>query len=129
MMRLRYLGAGLSIGLLVVIHNGSAAQSVRSGHCATITLANTDECVRLNEIQLLGTHNSYHIAPEPPVLAFLGARARDIEYTHRLLEEQLSRQGIRKFELDVFADPEGGRYAKPSVLKVIEGLDAVGSEL
>ena len=96
---------------------------------ATITSANTDDCVRLNEIQVLGTHNSYHIAPEPPVLAWLAARARDIEYTHKPLVEQLSQQGIRKFELDVFADPEGGRYAKPAALSAIKGLDPVGREL
>ena len=97
--------------------------------CSRITLENTDDCVRLNEIQLLGTHNSYHIAPAPPMLAALGARARDIEYTHRPLVEQLSQLGIRKFELDVFADPEGGRFATPAAFRMVKGLDPVGPEL
>ena len=91
--------------------------------CSRITLENTDECVRLNEIQLLGTHNSYHIAPAPPMLAALGSRARDIEYTHRPLVEQLSQLGIRKFELDVFADPEGGRFATPAAFRMVKGLE------
>src|SRR5688572_27869758 len=91
--------------------------------CSRITLENTDECVRLNEIQLLGTHNSYHIAPAPPMLAALGSRARDIEYTHRPLVEQLSQLGIRKFKLDVFADPEGGRCATPAAFRMVKGLD------
>ncbi len=97
--------------------------------CSRITLENTDECVRLNEIQLLGTHNSYHIAPAPPMLAALGPRARDIEYTHRPLVEQLSQLGIRKFELDVFADPEGGRFATPAAFRMVKGLDPVDPEL
>jgi hypothetical protein len=63
--------------------------------CATITASNSDDCIRLNQIQVLGTHNSYHIAPEPQLLAALGANARDIDYSHRPLAEQLSR-GIRK---------------------------------
>jgi Phosphoinositide phospholipase C, Ca2+-dependent len=91
--------------------------------CSAITAANIDACVRLNEIQVLGTHNSYHIAPVPPVLTLLGARARDIEYTHRPIMEQLSQLGIRQFELDVFADPEGGRYAEPAAFRMVKGLE------
>lgn len=97
--------------------------------CAAITSTTIDDCVRLNEIQLLGTHNSYHIAPEPPILAALGARARNIEYTHRPLAEQLSRLGIRKFELDVFADPDGGRYAQPAAFRMVQGLAPVAGGL
>jgi hypothetical protein len=97
--------------------------------CSTITAANTDDCVRLNEIQVLGTHNSYHIVPAPALLATLGARGRDIEYSHRPLTEQLSQLGIRQFELDVFADPEGGRFAKPAAFRLIKDLEPLGPEL
>ena len=86
-----------------------------------ITLDNSDDCVRLNEIQLLGTHNSYHVAPPPAMLAALGRAGRDIEYTHRPLTEQLSQLGIRQFELDVFADPEGGRFATPAAFRMVKG--------
>jgi Phosphoinositide phospholipase C, Ca2+-dependent len=102
---------------------GNPASSVLvTADCSTIAATNIDDCVRLNEIQLLGTHNSYHIAPEPAVLKHLGERARNIEYTHRPLAEQLSKLGIRQFELDVFADPDGGRYAKPAALQLLSGL-------
>lgn len=97
--------------------------------CTPITAGNVDDCVRLNEIQVLGTHNSYHVAPAPDVLTLLGPRARDVEYTHRPLAEQLTVLGIRKFELDVFADPEGGRFAQPAALRLVKGLDPVGREL
>ena len=128
-MSFRSLAAALAISSCFLMVRGEAEQVARPGRCATITAANTDDCVRLNEIQVLGTHNSYHIAPEPKVLAVLGEHARDIEYTHKPLVEQLSRQGIRKFELDVFADPEGGRYAHPWALRTIEGLAPLGPEL
>jgi hypothetical protein len=97
--------------------------------CAAITAENSDDCIRLNEIQVLGTHNSYHIAPPPPLLAALGARARDIEYTHRPLAAQLSQLGIRQFELDVYADPEGGRFAEPAAFRMIKGLEPLAPEL
>ncbi len=97
--------------------------------CAAITVDNIDDCVHLNEIQLLGTHNSYHIAPPAPILAILPDRGRDIEYTHRPLVEQLSHLGIRKFEIDVFADPEGGRFATPAALRMAAGLEAPPADM
>jgi hypothetical protein len=97
--------------------------------CSQITLENSDDCVRLNQIQLLGTHNSYHVAPPPAMMAALGPRARDIEYSHRPIGVQLSELGIRKFELDVFADPEGGRFATPAAFRMVQGLDPIGPEL
>jgi hypothetical protein len=78
---------------------------------------------RLNQLQVIGTHNSYHIAPAPALLEFIGStgrrRAEGLDYTHRPLAEQFSRLGIRQIELDVFADPKGGRFAEPSLRKVL----------
>ena len=75
--------------------------------------------MRLNQIQVLGTHNSYHIAPKPVLLETMPAQRRQgLEYSHRPLTEQLSKLGVRQFEIDVFADPDGGRYARPSAYKL-----------
>lgn len=79
--------------------------------------------IRLNQIQVIGTHNSYHIAPQRAVLDLIAARdaelARSLDYTHRPLPEQLGRLGIRQIEFDVFADPKGGLFAKPLTAKMI----------
>ncbi len=72
--------------------------------------------MRLNHVQVLGTHNSYHIEPRPPLLEFIGTidpAAASMEYTHRPLDEQFGLLGIRQVELDVFADPDGGLFALP----------------
>ena len=70
---------------------------------------------RLNQIQVIGSHNSYHIAPSRAVLELIAAtgrrRAESLDYTHRPLAEQFSRLGIRQVELDVYADPKGGLFA------------------
>ncbi len=76
-----------------------------------------DLSLRLNQIQVIGTHNSYHLAPAPNLLALIAATnadvAKSIDYSHAPLPAQLSDQGIRQIELDLYADPLGGHYSKP----------------
>src|ERR687894_746366 len=79
--------------------------------------------VRLNEIQVLASHNSYHVEPEPTLLdalkAFVGQQAEGFEYTHRPLAEQFD-AGVRQIELDLFVDvPEGGHFAHPALVPVL----------
>jgi hypothetical protein len=76
--------------------------------------------VRLNDVQVLASHNSYHVEPEPALLsalhAFLGSAADGFEYTHRPLADELD-AGVRQIELDVFVDdPGGGRFAQPKAV-------------
>jgi hypothetical protein len=77
----------------------------------------------LNQIQVIGSHNSYHIAPVPAVLELIAStgrrRAEGLDYTHRPLAEQFSRLSIRQIELDVFADPKGGLFAAPSLRRTL----------
>jgi hypothetical protein len=82
------------------------------------------DAVKLNEIQVIGTHNSYHagIAPSEAKL-FLDRNPQvyqSLEYRHAPLDQQLT-SGVRQIELDIFADSEGGRYAHP------KGPDAVAA--
>src|SRR5436190_19769372 len=88
---------------------------------------NADACVRLNQVQVLGSHNSYHFQGEPAIFnaikAFDASLAESIEYSHPVLPTQFSREGVRQIELDVFADPEGGRYAKPKLRSLLQHLD------
>jgi len=74
------------------------------------------DSLRLNQIQVIGTHNSYHQRGPDSLLTLIRqkdpALARELEYGHRPLPEQLSR-GIRQIELDCFADPQGGLFAHP----------------
>jgi hypothetical protein len=85
-----------------------------SSQVAPGQLVQQDKCVKLNEVQVLGSHNSYKLLPPPPVAAALRAFDRElfesIEYEHPELRVQFAEQGIRQIELDVFADPDGGRY-------------------
>jgi len=77
---------------------------------------------RLNQIQVIGSHNSYHVEPAPGVLELIArASARGAEslrYTHPPLAEQFEDRKVRQIELDVFADPEGGLFADPTIRKL-----------
>ncbi|MEO6989454.1 MAG: phosphatidylinositol-specific phospholipase C1-like protein [Aquihabitans sp.] len=91
-----------------------------------------DDDLRLNEIQVLGTHNSFHVAPDPAELALLAAMdqaaADERGYTHQSLGVQLGRQQIRQIELDIFVDKTGGTYATPD-LRTRAGLDPYIEEM
>ncbi|MCZ6641151.1 MAG: Ca2+-dependent phosphoinositide-specific phospholipase C [Gammaproteobacteria bacterium] len=71
--------------------------------------------LRLNEIQVIGSHNSYKLAMAPERFAELQASrpelAKSLEYWHVPLNEQLD-LGLRKLELDVFYDPDGSLFGR-----------------
>jgi hypothetical protein len=73
-----------------------------------------DEVIRMNHIQVVGTHNSYHRrlprAAFERLHAFSATLAASVDYDHPPLDAQLE-AGIRQLEIDVFADPDGGLFA------------------
>jgi len=88
-----------------------------------------DDTLRLNQIQVVGSHNSYHLQPRAELLQVLlrfGDLAQGLEYTHPPLDEQFETQGVRQIELDVWADPAGGLFANRAGLKVIHEPTASG---
>ncbi|TNY35974.1 phosphatidylinositol-specific phospholipase C1-like protein [Thermomonospora catenispora] len=83
--------------------------------------------LRLNQIQVVGSHNSYHLEPNAREFAlvslFAGEQARAWQYSHRPLDEQLAQQRVRQLELDLYADPDGGVYARP-LIRILTGQSA-----
>src|SRR5262245_6583302 len=74
----------------------------------------------LSQIQVIGTHNSYHIAPDEVAAKVLGTitpkEAEAVDYSLPPLTEQLQRIGVRQLELDLFLDPDGKLFASPTML-------------
>jgi hypothetical protein len=70
----------------------------------------------MNDIQVIGSHNSFKARIPAAVMARLRAAdpklAEALDYYHLPMARQLD-AGVRQLEIDVFADPEGGRYADP----------------
>ena len=74
------------------------------------------DALKMNQIQVVGSHNSYKEAIAPKEMAVLKARnpkaAETLDYSHEPLTQQLD-AGARQLELDFVYDPEGGRYYTP----------------
>jgi hypothetical protein len=90
--------AALALGMLAGCGGGGGGrEQLARGPAPAYRL---DQTLRLNEIQVLGTHNSYHLAPPAgPSLT------PDRDITQSPLSVQLDRQSVRQIELDVHASP------------------------
>ncbi|KAJ4860668.1 phosphoinositide phospholipase c, ca2+-dependent domain-containing protein [Trichoderma breve] len=103
----------------------STSQKVLAGDCSQHGLlwdcgANglvwTKGAVRMNHMQVVGSHNSYHVeAPkaERDLQTAWTSAATDLQYSHAALDVQLEYLHVRNLELDLLADPEGGMYSDP----------------
>jgi hypothetical protein len=82
---------------------------------SVVVVGTTDAAVparalRLDDVQVVGTHNSYHVEPAPDALSLLtqfDPELADLAVTHPPLREQLDHERVRQVELDVWADPDG----------------------
>ncbi len=67
---------------------------------STVAAYPFDDQLRMNHVQVRGTHNSYHVEPGFPVHG-------SHRYTHVPLDQQLEDQHVRAFELDVHKNLAG----------------------
>ncbi len=120
---LAVLALGASVALAAVSCSSDGSERDADGSApersTTTTTAPASDGLRLNEIQVVGTHNSFHQVAPPEELALLQALSADQAaartYTHPSLTTQFAEQGIRQIELDIFADAAGGLYADPAL--------------
>ena len=98
--------------------------------CGAVAVhAQSDDAVRINQIQVIGTHNSYHAGLGPNEMKFLAQKnpkaMRALDYRHGSLTSQLD-GGIRQIELDIYSDAKGGLFAHPAIAGLVKkaGLPA-----
>jgi calcium-dependent phosphoinositide phospholipase C len=69
------------------------------GGGGSVDAGDLDEILHFNDIQMEGTHNSYHVETTGGIIPAWA-------YTHKALDVQLTMQGVRQFELDIhYAGP------------------------
>ncbi len=77
------------------------------------------ENLKINQFQVIGSHNSYRQRTFAPILQYLfdslhllppGFTPAVWDYDHVSLDEQFSDYGIRSIEIDVYNDPNGGLF-------------------
>jgi hypothetical protein len=77
--------------------------------------------LRLNQVQMIGSHNSYHreLSPaEQKVQQAQNPGSVDLWYSHAPITQQLEDQNVRTLELDLLPDPDGGLYTYPLIRKL-----------
>jgi Phosphoinositide phospholipase C, Ca2+-dependent len=83
----------MTAAVVVVAAISGAAQSAGANRL--------DGTLRTNQVQVLATHNSYHIEQDAPIQS-----SPTTQYTHAPLDQQLD-MGVRGFEIDVVNAPDG----------------------
>ncbi|MCY7357730.1 MAG: phosphatidylinositol-specific phospholipase C1-like protein [Rudanella sp.] len=82
------------------------------------------DTLKLNQIQCIGSHNSYKQAIDPALFTMLSkldsTRFKAIQYSHQTLTEQLN-LGLQNLEIDIYADAKGGKYARPLGMAYAKG--------
>jgi len=108
-----------SLGMAQTPCDLAAASPDRAG--ASCQRAWMDANLKLNDLLMVGTHNSYKEAMPASLMALLRqadpGRADGLDYGHQPLSRQLD-DGARQLEIDVYHDPEGGRFLNPAGLAV-----------
>jgi hypothetical protein len=90
-------GAAARLALAVLSIASTAACSDDSANSQKPNPAATyplDDVLRLNHLQVKGTHNSYHLKPQEQTII-------PWNYSHLPLDQQFTAQGVRAVELDV----------------------------
>lgn len=110
----------MSLGALAIF--GAAAISVAFSTSAraagTHPAHDPDGQVRLNQIQAVGTHNSYHVENTETEKDIRDSVRPNTghggeQYTHLPINTQLGLQKARQVEFDLVLDPGGGKFANP----------------
>lgn len=136
----------------------SLASALLAAGCASLPVSQSaDRDLKLNEIQVLGTHNSYSLTVDPQLMAYAEpiisagltqmqagmSEERQAEFReyHPNFDklsfaeglnygfpEGLTAQldaGVRSLAIDIYHDPEGGRFLDPAGYRALEasGVD------
>lgn len=113
--------AGVLAALVATGSTGSPRQA------AAAAAGQAAPSVRLNQIQVIGSHNSYRFEPNAKEFGLIstvaGSQANGLQYSHAPLDQQFAGQHVRQIELDVWADPDGGRFARP-LIRTLTGQPA-----
>ncbi len=84
----------------------AGSEAATADEPATTTAPTTlDDAIGLNQIQVIGSHNSYHVSNFDQI-GDLSPAAVALDYTHDPLTEQLD-GGLRSFELDIWLEDDG----------------------
>jgi hypothetical protein len=103
-MRRTLLTLGLAMVLVAAVVAGTTAAGADDRYP-------NDGTLRLNQLQSMGSHNSYHKRPNPifrdALESVVPGLTAEWDYEQLPLPQQFAEQGVRHIELDIWNDPDG----------------------
>lgn len=87
------------------------------------------DSLKINQLQYLGSHNSYRKITDQDVLDFLYglgnllpsyANPQELEYDHLPLWNQFTEYGVRQIELDLHLDNNGGKFYNRQIKAILD---------
>ncbi len=99
---------GLGLVAVVAVLAASCSSSEETAATTTTSTIPLDEAMALNQIQVIGSHNSYHVSNYDQIKD-VSPLAVALDYTHQPLAEQLD-GGLRSLELDVWLQDDGALH-------------------
>jgi hypothetical protein len=124
--RLRFLFGRINLRICITIVLCFSAAGAIYGNAQQRGSSKVHEPdLHINQLQYIGTHNSYHAGLAPSIAKVLQQKAPEVyttlDYIHPSLSAQFD-EGVRQIELDVYADAKGGRYAHPIGPQIAEKM-------
>ncbi|OQN97272.1 hypothetical protein B0A48_16814 [Cryoendolithus antarcticus] len=110
----------MSIFPLIVLASSALAHGPHGPPAKAPCGRNASE-IRMNQIQVIGTHNSYHreiSLAERAIFEKYVPSPENYYYSQATFENQLSHQSVRSLEIDLHSDTVGGLYAQPLIWKL-----------
>ena len=93
--------------------------------------AQADAELRLNQIQIIASHNSYKKRPDERLLKFLlkfkkqlgkGNNPEWIDYGHLPFDSQFTYYPVRGLEIDIYNDPKGKVFYRRKIASFVHGM-------
>ena len=109
-----------------ILHYISVVSLIALTGCNILSNKEKRSELKINDIQTIGSHNSYKQAIEPSLLQILQKETsrsfEDLQYAHIPISQQLEDYKLRNLEIDVVYDPQGGRFANPLGMSILRQL-------
>lgn len=124
----------LCIFLAIVLFSACKKDPKLGGEKQLLGSADT---LKINQVQIIASHNSYRLHTDSAVFAFLlqlktsglipaSLDPNGLDYFHLPFDQQFNDYGIRGLELDVYYDPNGGLFANRKILDLMGQPSASG---
>lgn len=93
-----------------------------------VQVIDSTNLLRINQLQIIGSHNSYRIKTYEPIYNFVQGISFLLpaqynpdgwDYTHETFPVQLNDYNIRSMEIDIYNDPQGGQFYQRKGLPLV----------